>query len=1075
VVSPAAGGIFFGIGVNKFAILYVNYYISSMRGLRDELLPDCFVAALAHPYGVSGSSRAKTYGNDAGMMAIASGGSNGHSGLSSKEGPTRTRQRQPPPRVQGQDSASNRKDRRMATADLMLNDTEQLGHDPHIPEAHAVLEAIFGSTLAELLLVQQAHLAGVPDPVPWRGVVVDAMPYEALIARLVQNGWTEKQAMEAIPRSHYFHLAPPFSKDFDFDNPLNRKWLSTIFEPELRRLATMPNAPGCNGTPAMGRARVEGNEQDLGEFFRHHLQELTQVRTETLALLDGVKVFVITTYRGGVGTGATTPGAAVLRSVMEGGQIHLHAIMPCVYGGDERTYANAYAMPRENQYYHRYNGRVPMQGDRLLKAPFDTATYVFASNGAVALGPVDALMQEAAIMRAYLRASTQAAINARHVDCAGVIPWDLQDNPMHVRVETALAIRTVPPGTQEYVAAEWLRQELKVVQDRFEAWLQDGELTSAEELQLRSVVEDTIKDLNLRSGALLARLEPSPTPTNALRSFLERATGMLGSMPAKDVKQSMASLPTQVHDAFLKFEGDWKDGASKLAVALPREVTAYVMRRMPAARHVGLAAMERIRGHLARIATEAAQEAEQAKRERDAANARLGPALNAVQEAHGILGFIRADEVTRDAAHTACGIALAATTARAEQQRRESLVQALEVGMSTLDSRGQPETIPPVTVALRDFQSEQVATVRRWQATQLKTLQEHLDELGQRIEKRSQVFQRSLLYDGMTRKQLGLEVRAIRAHVPNAPPVAAFLEGQQTPQEALTNLLPLLPSYAQSGRSLTESLLSDPGKQRVVVPLLRNCKPYTPIDREVEDQQDLRNRRDNLTILELPGGQDGPLAQLMLRERIVTRLDQVVEAGDDEIRLYFLRDGLPYAAMSPLARYKERHDRYLENPAAITPYTVPNAHQLPGIEPARTNLREHTQALLYTGKAVLPDRVALRPTGDFLLCYDANTSSGSRRPQEESFTDFADMVTWVAKRAQVRKALEAELELTLNNTPDACKAALIAAWQKAGGAEREYLYETLCRLKVDLARFPGAGSGNHQPAPNATAASRQHA
>jgi hypothetical protein len=678
-------------------------------------------------------------------------------------------------------------------------------------------------------------------------------------------------------------------------------------------------------------------------------------------------------------------------------------------------------------------------------------------------------------MRAYLRASTQAAINARHIDCTGVIPWDLQDHPMHVRVETALAIRTVQPGTQEYLAAEWLRQELEAVRDCFEAWVQDGKLTSAEELHLHAVVEDTIKDLNLRSGALLAKLEPSPAPTNALRSFFERANGMIGSMKAKDIKQSMASLPTQVHDAFLKFEGAWKDGASKLAMALAREVTEYVMRRTTVAQHVGLAAVERMRGHLAQIATEAAQEAEQGKRTRDTVNVQLGPALNAVQEARGILGFIRTDEVTRDAAHTACGIALAAATARAEQQRHESLVQALEVGMSTLDRRGKPETIRPVTVALRDFQPEQVATVRQWQAAQLKTLQEHLDDLGQRIEKRSQVFQRSLLYDGMSRKQLGLEVRTIRAHVPNAPPVAGFLEGKQTLQEALTNLLPLLPSYVQSGRSLTEILLSDPGKQRVVVQLLRNRKPFTSIDREVEDQQDLRNRRDNLTILELPGGQDGPLAQLMLRERIVTRLDQVVEAGDDEIRLYFLRDGLPYAAMSPLARYKERHARYLENPAAITPYTVPNAHQLPGIEPARTNLREHTQALLYTGKAVLPHRVALRPTGDFVLRYDAHTGYGSRRPHEEPFADFADMVAWVAKRAQVRKALEADLEQTLNNTPDACKAALSAAWQQAGGAEREYLYEPLYRLKVDPARLPGVISGNHQPASNTTSAAPQHA
>lgn len=961
----------------------------------------------------------------------------------------------------------------MTNGELIVNDAEKIDHSPHMPAVHPVLEVVFGTTMAELLLVQHAQLAGLPHLVPWRGLLVDSLPYEDLVARLVQNGWTRKQVEEAIPRSHYFHLTSPFSADFDFDNPLNRAWLATIFEPSLQRLAAQPNAPGCAGTPALGRARVEGNEQDLGMFFQAHLQQLTQVRTETLALLPGVLVFIITTYRGGTGTGAATTGGAVLRSVMGGGEIHLHTIMPCVYLGDDHAYANAFGTLSENQWYHRYGGGVPMKGDQLLKAPFESATYTFASNGAVALGHVDALMQEAAILRAYLRAPTQAAINARRVDLVDVTPYDLQDNPMHVRVETALSIRTMHPGTQEYMVTEWVRQEIEEVRERFEAWCQSGMLTTDEEQRVKEVVEQMIKDLNLYRGALLARLDPSPAPTNVLRSFFEQATGMIGSMRAQAIKQNMAGLPSQVRDAFLKFEGSWEDRARQVAVALPREVMDYVMSKMAASPHLALTVLERDRDHLASLAKEATKEAEQEKHKRDAASKDLGPALNAVQEARGILGFINADEVTRDAAHNACNIALAAAHARAQQQRIEYFVKTLEGGMSSLDSRGKPVTIPAVTAVLRDRQVEQMAAIRRRQAGLVEALRLRLEDLGQQIEKRSQVFQRSLLYDGMSRAKLDEKVRAIRARVPDAPPIAKFLEGQQDLQQTLAALLPLLPSYAESGKSLVELLANEAGKRNLVVQLLRSLKPFTPIDRVVEDQQGLRNRRDTLVVLELPGGQDGPLAELMLHEKIVTNPDQIVASGEDEIRLYVLRDGLPYAAILPLQSYKGRYDRYLAKPGAITPHTVPNTHQLPGMEPSRTNLRLHTEMVLYTAKATLPHRVAPRPSGGFVLRYEQDTGHGMTTLQEEPFPDFSSMEGWVAKRVELRKALQAELQRHLDDDPEAYKGALVSAWQQAASTEREHLQEVLFSLKVDPARTLVSKSVKQAPIPNAQAASRR--
>lgn len=933
---------------------------------------------------------------------------------------------------------------------FVVDEFDNVNHNQNIPEAHPILVIIFGTTMAEISVVLKAQVEGASNLVPFRFLVVDSLTYKDVMTRLLQNGYTEEQIEAAIPRSQYFHLVTPFSEDFDFENRLNKDWLSTIFEPALKRLASKPNAPGCAGTPAIGRARVEGNEQELRNFFERHIQELTQVRTETLALLPGVKVFVITTYRGGTGTGSTICGSAVLRSLLDNGStIHLHTVMPCVYTGDDRAYANAYATLRENQWYHRFNGGVPIKGGRILKAPFDSATYTFVSNGTVTLSHVDALMQEAGIIRSYLRAPTQATINAREVDLIDVVPHDLEDRPMHVRIETAISIRTIQPGTQEYMVTEWVRQEVEATQARFEAWCQNETLLTEEESQLNGCVEDTIKALNLNLNALLTRLDPSPTPTNALRSFFEQANGMIGNMESKPIKQSMNGLPQQVRDAFLKFEGSWEDRVRQLATKLPQEINEYVMSKTAASPHLGLAALLKILDHLLGLSKSAAREAENEKKKRDAVGVQLGPAMNAVQEAKGILGFINADEVTRDAAHKTIGIFMAAALARAQQERFEYLVQVLEGEISSLDSRGKSMTIPSVTAALRNYQVEQMASIRKNQSSQLKMLKERLEDLSQQIERRSQVFQRAILYNGMNREKLNSEVQNIRIQISSAPPIMRFFEGKQELRATLDELLPLLPSYAESGRSLTDIINADQAKRRLVVQLLRSRMPFTPLDREVEDQQGLRNRRDDLIIFELPGGQDGVLSNLLKQEGIVTNLNQVVGADDDEIRMYYMRDGLPYSAIRPLTKYQERHEHYLSRAEVITPYTVQGADQLPGLEPARVNLRIHTESILYLAKAVLPHRIASKPSGGFILSYEKDTGQGFTVTDTEEFTDFDSVVRWLAKRVEERKTLESELKRNLDDDQVVYKRLLIAAWREATGKERDYLQDELFRLKVN--------------------------
>jgi hypothetical protein len=749
---------------------------------------------------------------------------------------------------------------------------------------------------------------------------------------------------------------------------------------------------------------------------------------------------------------------------MADGEIHLITAMPCIYGEDDRAKANAFAALREAYHFHRYGGGVPLKGQDLLKAPFKTVNCVFASNSAVTLGPVDVLMQEAAVLRVHLQARTQSAVNARHVDLTDVVPHDPRGLPMHVRVETATSIRTVWAGTQEYVATKWLWQEVKEAQERFEAWLREETLNAEEESRLQTAVEAAVKELNLYPDALLARLDPSPAPTNQLRGFFERARGMVSSMKANVIKQNMAGLPTQVREAFSQFEPAWEERMCKLAETLPREITGYATSKLSAFPHLVLAALGKLRDHLAGIAKEAKKQAEVEKNKRDAASAQLGPTLNDVKEASGILLGFKADEVARNAAYKALEVAMQAALARAQQQRLESLVVALEGEINARDSRGKPVTLPSVTAALRQIQMEQIPIkVRQDQKDKLETLQALLQDLGQKIEKRSEVFQRALLYDQMDRGRLDAEVRQIRKRIPDALPVARFLKGEQTLQQTLMALQQLLPSYAESCRTLEEILTSDPGKRKLAVQILRGLVPFTPVDREVEDQQGLRNRRDTLRILEVPGGQNGPIARLMLQEGIVTNRNHIVDSGEDEIRLYFCREGLPYAAIRPLRQYKDLHDQYRRRPDAITPYTVADAHQFPDIEPSRINVRFYTEGLISVTQAVLPERLVQKPSGGFALRYEQDTGhAGFTTTQEEHFPNTETIVGWLAKRFEILKALETELKRRLDDDPETYKALLLKAWQKATGPEQEHLQMALFSLKIDPRKATTASKQSRQ-------------
>ena len=928
-----------------------------------------------------------------------------------------------------------------------------------IRDAHPVLGVIVGSTLAELPLILKAQSDVRLDQVPSRQVVIDSLPYEDLRTRVTQSGWTSEQFERALPRSSFFHLTSPFTGNFDFDNPMNRSYAEMTSDPGVRRAAKQPDAPGCAGIPVLARARVESNIQELRDFLESHLQDLTRVRRETLALRSGVLCFILTTYRGATGNGASARIAAILRSAIgNNGEVHLRALMPCIYRGDNRAHANAFAAMVENQFFHRFKGGIRTKDGKSLPPPFDSAVYVFGSNRKQALGATDALMQLCSIMGAYTRVATQSSILARRVDLADVMQFDHEDSPTHVAQEASLSVCAIPAGVNEYVVSKWVELELTDKLARFNEWCQTEALSAVEETHARKIAERVVDELNLTREHLLTRLDLNPSPMNTLRVFMEKIKGSVGSMQADVIRSHMKLLPTQIQERFVRFDACWSERAIDLAKSLPEEVLASVRAKTQATPHIELAVMTRLRAHLLFVASEARSEAEKDKTRRASAGGRFGTALNSVQEARGLFGFIREDEVTRDAADKACDIALEASLARAQQERNEHLVRVLADGLSVADGRGALASVSSVTLALVHAKIDRVVQTRQMYDTRRDQLGDRLNAYGQRIQKRSPVFQRTLMFDGVTLEQLDEIALNVRKHHPEVPGIHAYLEGRQEVTKTLLELMPLLPTFTDAGRSITEMLHSDLAKRNQVVQLLRSCVPFTPINREIEEQQGLRNRLDNLSILEVPGGADSQLADLFLRESIIPSRNHVVDSGDEEIRLYVLRQGLPYSAIEPIDRYKDRHDQYLANPGSVTPYTVPDAWQLPGIQPPRTNLVDHTLRLLYLSKALDSDILRVKPSGGCSLRFDNETATGFTISSNQDFPDFDATKTWLAKHVNVRHSMAAELIRRLDADPADYKSRLLIAWKGAAGEEKHFIQEELFRLRVDPANGAvGAG------------------
>ena len=921
-------------------------------------------------------------------------------------------------------------------------------------EVHPVLILVVGTTMAEMLMLLDTIHPDKTTLGPHRSIVVDSLPYKDFVVRLTQSGYAEEHVRRVIPLGHYFHLRSPFTADFDFSHPRNREWLETLYDRDLQKVASKNDAPGAAKTPAFGKARAVASIPGLEKFIINHVQELIAIRQDTLGLKRGLIVLVFTTYRGGSGTGATPVASAALKKNLPDAKISLSVLMPCIFTSEEREKANAYAAVLENRYFHNFGQALPAN-DSYLPAPFDSVRYTFATNGRTALKPRDALVQEAQIAAAYLRPATQSSIAAREVDLGGVIPFDFNDEPTHCRQEWALAIETVQSEKYDYLAARWLRQEIEVRRVRLEDFLQGHTLSPEEEDKVRQLLALAVQEIGLEQDALLTRLAGNPSPAHTLRSFFENLRGTLACLGADEIKQQTLSVTERVNQSLPGLERQLNRQAGNLAAMLVRRIPEYVSAQRGVSPHLAIVLMQAIRHHLRTVAEYAQEAAQQQCQARDTYSQHLGQALHELREASPVVLFFRRNEIARDRAFATIDAALNHFVAYINQRLFEILNHTLNGKPNITGTNGQTGHLSTVTEALQEAEANLIGQIRDRFMSDLEQLDEHLDELGQRINKASPVFQRSLLLDGLRREDLDHEVDEIRRRHPTVSAITAFLEGTANVHQATNELKTLLPSFTDSVRRLGDIIQEDAGKSDIVIRLLKNSDPYTPIDETVERQQGLGSRDDNLRILELPGGPEGGLADLMLNQRVVENRTQIVDAGGDRIMLYFLRGGLPYYVVRPfLQEYRRAYDAYVAKPASISPHTTAHAHRLTGIAPPETNLAEHIQRLIFEVMAALDDRIRAMPSGGYTAHYDTEMTPEVSITEDKEFGQFENLVIWLAKETPIRKAYEQLLKETLDRDKDAYAESLTRAFlATTNPLARHHLRMSLLRFGIDAAKI----------------------
>ncbi len=685
-------------------------------------------------------------------------------------------------------------------------------------------------------------------------------------------------------------------------------------------------------------------------------------------------------------------------------------------------------------------------------APYNTFTPLYGQGKTPALGPGDVMNLCAADALAMLQVSSQRAINSGAVDMTDVHRHDMDDLPTYARQLTALELRPVNEGVLDYIASTYLAQDIAARSARFEEWAEGSRtLDVQEEERVEKFIANLIRDEGVSARGLLHKIDDKGIARNDLQSLFETLRGCVTNDGPEEIKAEMRRFPEKVRERFARYRTRWDEAAVALCRRLADSLEAMVREAFPAAVHLQLGALERIAQKLDATASDLQSSVDAAEQQRASSGRTLQTALDYIQRAHGLLGvFGRADAV-RDAAFDALNHAVPAAQARFSQECGELALQVLRDGLEVKNPAGERRPVLSVLQVIRERRPQMIASARKNYAALTASVEEIQDNARRKIERGSPVFQRALLHDGKSVNELDAEAERLRERVGTPPGVVRLLRGECSVPELLQELLPLLPDYRDIDRPLLE-VLQDSEYWATFAQIVRNARHMLPTNRLVEEQLQLRNRRDTLEMLELPGGQEGPLGEWAVREDLVRDPNHIVDSGDPKVARYvFIRDGLPLAIFPQIQHYQARYDRYMAHPGSISPHTFKEGVKTPPVQPPRTNLTLHTKELLYVAKATLPERVKELPSGAAVIHHrQATEVTGYTVDEREELPNFQALVNWTAKHPDVRKELEERLRTALDTDPDRYIERLRTAWTNSiGGEEKDFLRNALHRLRID--------------------------
>jgi hypothetical protein len=879
---------------------------------------------------------------------------------------------------------------------------------------HACAVIGLGSTsLGALLAAEVQRRKSGLLAVPHRYLGVDSVPYEAARERAVGEGFNRELFEDVLPRERFYQLKSPIDASFDFEDPRNRQIRDVLFTEALQLAAKKAGQNGCAGTRAVGRAWCEQNVAPLTDWLTRHLRDLTRVGEPTIDLAPGIWAHVIAAFRSGTACGAIDAFGAITREALANvgatnSRVHAIIAQPDIYGGDQRAEASAHAALMETCKYHSLDSRgVPIAG-RSYPAGFDEVTLLFASDGARTISPIDARYVTAAAVVTFLSADTQKQIATSRVNSTVAATHDAEGAPFIFSHLATVTIEARPAIANRYMGLVYLSTELEKSEQRVRALSCANTLTPPDKAEVDEAIKLARDTLKLDLDLLLRRLDGEQSSSSIINAAFERYQPVL-ALSTEEVQAEMPSLMPRMRDDLAKLEKRAADNANALSRELTFAVAQYVV-SLANKEALALAVVDGIAAFLDEdVRKQAAERAKTAQLARQKLNSEYGQRSMDVANAKRAW-LLNKDEEARDAAHAMLDAGRLLMGAARDQMLAEKLGIVLQHGLTEQDANGRTTTsVPGVVAALRAYRQKLEVDGARRHRELARIVSEQMSTAATALQLRSPTFEHFLQLDEADEATLRANTVAFVATLSAPlPPFEKLRRGEVTVEQALAELEPSMPGYAIETR-IEDILQDDPNAKQRAMGVLRNARPFAPLDDVVLDQQGLRDRRDYVRIIVCPGGETGTIGSWLKREDIVDHRTQIVGGKANAIRLFYVREHLPAYAFAGVERLARAYDRYLASPAAITPHSHKDGQRMPRIRAPRVSLRDHVEGLFVRAAAVLPARIERTPSG-YLVRYSVARGGGFATEETVPFTARDQLMHWLETNASARAELEREIE-----------------------------------------------------------------